>query len=255
MCGRFVITSAPAAIRQAFGYADQPNFPSRYNIAPTHPIPVVVVDGGQRRFRLMRWGLLPSWVKDPLSFSLLINARAETVTDKPAFRNAFRRRRCLVPADGYYEWKAVGSRKQPYFIQPREGGPIGFAALWETWIGPNGEELDTMAIVTTAARGRLAELHDRVPVTIAPEDFARWLDTAEIDADSAAALLRPPADGAFVWYPVSTAVNRTANDNAQLILPITEAEMEEPPAAPKRAARPKPAAKTGSEDGGQGSLF
>jgi len=257
MCGRFVITSAPAAIRQAFGYADQPNFPSRFNIAPTQPIPVVILDRGARRFRLMRWGLLPSWVKDPRTFSLLINARAETVRDKPAFRNAFRRRPCLVPADGYYEWKALGPRKQPYFIHPPGGGPIGFAGLWETWTGPNGEELDTVAIVTTAASGGLAELHDRVPVTIAAEDFARWLDTDEADADSVLALLRPPADGAFVWYPVSTAVNRTANDNAQLILPIAADEVAaaEPPAAAKRAARVKPAAKAAADDGGQGSLF
>ena len=258
MCGRFVITSAPAAIRQAFAYVDQPNFPARYNIAPTQPIPVVILDNGARRFRLMRWGLLPSWVKDPRSFTLLINARAETVRDKPAFRNAFRRRRCLVPADGYYEWKAGGVRKQPYFIHPADGGPIGFAALWETWTGPNGEELDTVAIVTTAATGGLAELHDRVPVTILGEDFARWLDPDESAADDAAALLRPPVDGAFAWHPVSTAVNRVANDNAQLILPIAAEEAAETPgpvaarpATAKRAARPKPAA----DDGGQGSLF
>ncbi|PZA09885.1 SOS response-associated peptidase [Rhodopseudomonas palustris] len=257
MCGRFVITSAPAAIRQLFGYADQPNFPSRYNVAPTQPIPVVIVDQGARRFRLMRWGLIPSWVKDPRTFSLLINARAETVQDKPAFRNAFRRRRCLVPADGYYEWKPGGSRKQPYFIHPAGGGPIGFAGLWETWIGPNGEELDTVAIVTTAARGRLAELHDRVPVTIAPDHFARWLETDETDSGAVMALLRAPADSEFVWHPVSTAVNRTTNDNPQLILPIAAEEVEAPrpavakPAPPKRAARVKVA----GDDGGQGSLF
>ncbi|UYO54906.1 SOS response-associated peptidase [Rhodopseudomonas palustris] len=257
MCGRFVITSAPAAIRQLFGYADQPNFPSRYNIAPTQPIPVVIVDEGARRFRLMRWGLIPSWVKDPRTFSLLINARAETVQDKPAFRNAFRRRRCLVPADGYYEWKAGGSRKQPYFIHPAGGGPIGFAALWETWTGPNGEELDTVAIITTAARGGLTDLHDRVPVTIAPHQFARWLETDETDSGEVMALLRPPGEGEFVWHPVSTAVNRTANDNPQLILPITAEEVEAPPPAvtkpspPKRAVRPKISA----DDSGQGSLF
>lgn len=253
MCGRFVITSAPAAIRQLFGYADQPNFPSRYNIAPTQPVPVVIVDEGARRFRLMRWGLIPSWVKDPRTFSLLINARAETIQDKPAFRNAFRRRRCLVPADGYYEWKAGGSRKQPYFIHPAGGGPIGFAALWETWTGPNGEELDTVAIVTTAARGGLADLHDRVPVTIAPHHFAPWLETDETDTEAVMALLRPPGEGEFVWHPVSTAVNRTANDNPQLILPIAAEEMAPAatPAPQKRAARVKVA----GDDGGQGSLF
>ena len=255
MCGRFVITSAPAAIRAAFAYEDQPNFPARYNIAPTQPVPVVIVDGGVRRFRLMRWGFLPSWVKDPKSFALVINARAETVLEKPAFRNAIRRRRCLVPSDGYYEWKAVGSRKQPYFIRPRDDSPIGFAGVWETWVGPNGEELDTLAIVTTAAAGAMTELHDRVPVTIAPQDYAQWLNASETDVDAAAALLRPPPDGQFVWYPVSSAVNRVANDNAQLILPISEEEAAAaaaPKATPaKRVAR----AKASAPDGGQGSLF
>ena len=119
MCGRFVITSPPAAVRAAFGYLDQPNFPPRYNVAPTQPVPVVIVEQGTRRFGLMRWGLIPSWVKDPRKFSLLINARAETVLDKPAFRSAMKRRRCLVPADGYYEWQRRSARKQPYFIYPR----------------------------------------------------------------------------------------------------------------------------------------
>lgn len=257
MCGRFVITSAPAAIREAFGYADQPNFPARYNIAPTQPVPVVIVENGARHFRLMRWGLLPSWVKDPRKFTLLINARAETVLEKPAFRNAIKRRRCLVPSDGYYEWKAAGARKQPYFIHPHGRGPIGFAGLWETWVGPNGEELDTIAIITTAASGAMTELHERVPVTIAPHDYAGWLDCVEVDAESAVALLRPPVDGAFVWYPVSTAVNRVANDDAQLILPIAAEEMvsEAQPPAPKRA-KAKPAdSKPAASDDGQGSLF
>jgi len=257
MCGRFVITSAPAAIREAFGYADQPNFPARYNIAPTQPVPVVLIDNGDRRFRLMRWGLLPSWVKDPRQFSLLINARSETVLEKPAFRNAVKRRRCLVPSDGYYEWRAIGTRKQPYFIQPRGGGPIGFAGLWETWVGPNGEELDTIAIVTAAATGGLAELHDRVPVTIAPQDYARWLDCSGVDAETAAALLRPPVDGAFVWHPVSTAVNRVANDNPQLILPIAAEEVAAaPPAVVKPAPQKRtPRVKVAVDDSGQGSLF
>lgn len=255
MCGRFVITSAPAAIRAAFAYEDQPNFPARYNIAPTQPVPVIVVDGGARRFRLMRWGFVPSWVKDPKSFALVINARAETVMEKPAFRNAIRRRRCLVPSDGYYEWKAVGSRKQPYFIHLRGGAPFGFAGVWETWVGPNGEELDTLAIVTAAATGAMCELHDRVPVTIAPRDYARWLDASETDVDDIASLLSPPPDGLFVWHPVSTAVNHVANDNPQLILPISEEEAAAVPA--KKAALPKRTAraKAPASDSGQGSLF
>ena len=132
MCGRFVITSAPAALRQLFGYVEQPNFPPRYNVAPTQPIPVVLVENGARHFRLMRWGLLPGWVKDPKGFTLLINARSETVLEKPAFKRAIRRRRGLIPADGYYEWKAVDGRKQPFFIHRADGAPLGFAAVFET---------------------------------------------------------------------------------------------------------------------------
>ena len=171
MCGRFVITSPPAALRQIFGYLEQPNFPPRHNIAPTQPVPVVIVENGVRHFRLMRWGLLPAWVKDPRKFSLLINARSETVAEKPAFKNAIRRRRCLIPADGYYEWQGSAKPKRPYFIHRRDGQPIGLAGLAETWVGPNGEELDTVAIVTAAASADLSVLHHRVPVTIHPERF------------------------------------------------------------------------------------
>src|ERR1700692_816954 len=171
MCGRFVPTSPPAAWRQMFGYAEQPNFPPRFNVAPTQPVPVVIIESGNRHFRLMRWGLWPAWVKDPRKFTLLINARAETVLEKPAFKNAIKRRRCLIPADGYYEWQAFEGRKRPHFIHRRDEAPMGLAGLAETWIGPNGEELDTVAIVTAPARADLASLHDRVPVTIAPADF------------------------------------------------------------------------------------
>jgi putative SOS response-associated peptidase YedK len=255
MCGRFVITSPPAALRQIFGYIEQPNFPPRHNIAPTQPIPVIILENGVRRFRLMRWGLLPAWVEDPGKFSLLFNARAETVMEKPAFKNAMKRRRCLIPADGYYEWRVFEKRKQPHFIHRRDGGPIGLAGLAETWIGPNGEELDTVAIVTAAASADLAVLHDRVPVTIAPGDFDRWLDCGAHDAEAAMALLTAPPDGEFAWHQVSTRVNRAANDDAQLILPITAEEIaaEEPRPAKKPAPRrPGPAA---SEDNGQGSFF
>ena len=254
MCGRFVITSPPEALRQAFGYAEQPNFPPRHNIAPTQPIPVIMSENGVRHFRLMRWGLLPAWVKDPRTFTLLINARSETVQEKPAFKNAIRRRRCLIPADGYYEWQASGARKRPYFIHRRDGGPIGLAGLAETWIGPNGEELDTVAIVTAAASPDLAMLHPRVPVTIMPDDFDRWLDCRSHDAESVMALLTPPREGEFSWHQVSTRVNRVANDDAQLILPITAEEIAAEEASPaKKTAPRKPAA--AAPDDGQGSLF
>jgi putative SOS response-associated peptidase YedK len=251
MCGRFVITSAPAALRQLFGYIEQPNFPPRYNVAPTQPIPVVLVEAGARHFHLMRWGLLPTWVKDPRGFTLLINARSETVLDKPAFKNAVRRRRGLIPADGYYEWKVIEGRKQPYFIHRADGTPLGFAAVFETWVGPNGEELDTVAIVTAAASEDLATLHDRVPVTISPKDFERWLDCRGDEVDAVLALMTAPRIGEFSWHPVSTRVNRVANDDDQLLLPISAEEMEAE--APKKKAARKEAAPPA--DDGQGSLF
>ncbi|QOZ75593.1 SOS response-associated peptidase [Bradyrhizobium sp. CCBAU 53351] len=254
MCGRFVITSAPAALRQLFGYVEQPNFPPRYNVAPTQPIPVVLVENGARHFRLMRWGLLPGWVKDPKSFTLLINARSETILEKPAFKRAIRRRRGLIPADGYYEWKVEDGRKQPFFIHRADGAPLGFAAVFETWAGPNGEELDTVAIVTAAAGEDLAALHDRVPVTIGERDVERWLDIKGDDVDSILPLLAAPRIGEFAWHPVSTRVNRVANDDEQLLLPVSAEEMaaEAEAAKPKKAARKVTAA---SSDDGQGSLF
>ena len=255
MCGRFVITSPPAAIRQVFGYVEQPNFPPRHNISPTQPIAVVIVNNGVRRFRLMRWGLVPSWVKDPRKIALMINARSEGITKKPAFKNAIRRRRCLVPADGYYEWQAAGGRKRPYFIHRRDGSLFGLAALAENWMGPNGEELETVAIVTAPASADLAALHDRVPVTLAPADFARWLDCSEDDPAPVMAMLKGPREGEFSWHEVSTRVNHADNDDAQLLLPITD-EQRAAEAAPKPAKKvaPRKAAPPPVDDG-QGSLF
>src|SRR5271156_5433165 len=222
MCGRYVIISTPEAIRALFRYGEQPNFPPRYNVAPTQPIPVVRLADGKRSFALMRWGLLPAWVKDPKTFSLLVNARGESVLDKPSFRNAMRRRRCLIPADGFYEWSA-GAPKRPYFVRPRSGSPIAFAGLWETWTGPNGEEVDTAAIVTTRANRTLATIHDRMPVIVAPDAFNLWLDCARVDAPTAAAPIPPARGGLLECYEVSPAVNRAANDSAELIAPAPAA--------------------------------
>src|ERR1044071_10477031 len=185
MCGRYCITSAPEAVRALFRYPEQPNFPPRYNVAPTQPVPIVRMDHGQRQFALVRWGLIPAWVKDPKDFALLINARGESVNDKPAFQNAMRRRRCLFPADGFYEWKTEGGRKRPFLARPRPGGPLAFAGLWETWTGPNGEEMETAAIVTTNANKLLSEVHDRMPVIVPPDAFDLWLDCAKVDAKTA----------------------------------------------------------------------
>lgn len=252
MCGRFVITSSPEAIRRLFGYPEQPNMPPRYNIAPTQPIPVVSAERGQRKFTLMHWGFLPAWVKDPKKFGLVINARCESIIEKPAFKNAIRRRRCLIPADGYYEWHDVGARKRPLFVFPARGGPIAFAAVWETWIGPNGEELDTVAIITTAAAKDLAGFHPRMPAIITPDAFDLWLDCANVKADVATALLIPPASGTLAWHEVSTAVNRAANDDASLIEPLSA---EGAARAQADAAKPRPARAKKSNSSDQGSLF
>jgi putative SOS response-associated peptidase YedK len=247
MCGRYLITTAPEAFRRLFGYPEQPNFPPRYNVAPTQPVPIVRIAEGRRQFALVRWGLIPPWVKDPRKFTLLINARADSVNDKPAFRNAMRRRRCLFPADGFYEWKDEAGRKRAYCVRPKDGGPLAFAGLWETWMGPNGEEMETATIITTAANRDLAHLHERKPVIVPPEAFDLWLDCKTVDAVTAAALLMPAPLGLLEAYEVSPAVNRTANDGPELIEPL--ASQPSPPAAEpaKSPARKK--------DERQGSLF
>jgi len=247
-----MITSSPEAFRRLFGYLEQPNFPPRYNVAPTQPIPVVRVMEGRRQFALVRWGLIPPWVKDPRKFSLLINARADSVSDKPAFRYPMRRRRCLMPADGFYEWNDEGGRKRPFCVRPRDGAPIAFAGVWETWIGPNGEELETAAIITTNASRDLAVLHHRMPVIVPPSAFDFWLDCRNVDAPAASSLLAPAAEGLLDAYEVSSAVNRAANDEPRLIEPVSSqpaapsADEENVPA--RRERKPK-------KDDRQSSLF
>lgn len=249
MCGRFVITSPPDAMRRLFRYGEQPNFPARYNVAPTQPIPVVRLINGARAFTLMRWGLLPGWVKDPKGFTLLINARAETAAEKPAFRNALKRRRCLLPADGFYEWKREGALKQPYFIRRRDRAPFAFAGLWETWSGPGGEEIDTAAIVTTEANADLTALHHRMPVTIDPGDFDAWLDDAS-DAAAVQRLMRPAPEGQFELFPVSDAVNKVINDDPRNIEQVAARAL---PAKPER--QPDKTSDAPPPDDGQMSLF
>ncbi|MEN3377654.1 MAG: hypothetical protein V7604_3009 [Hyphomicrobiales bacterium] len=241
-------------MRALFRYLNQPDFPARHNIAPTQPVPIVRIFEGKREFALVRWGLIPSWVKDPRGFTLLFNARGESAAEKPAFRNAMKRRRCLFPADGFYEWKQDGKAKRPYFVRLKAGGPMAFAGLWESWMGPNGEELETAAIVTTAASREIAHIHDRMPVIVPPQAFDFWLDP-NVDAEMAAAVIAPAPDGLLESYSVSSAVNRTANDTPDLLDPLREEEMGEaaaPAPKPKRAKKEKETAK---KDDGQASLF
>jgi putative SOS response-associated peptidase YedK len=215
-------------------------------VAPSQPIPVVRLADGERQFVLMRWGLIPGFVKDPKTISLLFNARGETVNDRPAFRNAMKRRRCLIPADGFYEWKRDGSSNRPYFVRKKGGGALAFAGLWETWIGPNGEELDTAAIVTTDASPLIRPIHHRMPVILEPDAWDMWLDTARVDEHMAAALIAPARNELLEVYEVSPAVNRAIHDGPELIAPYT-APAEQAPAA-KPARKPK-------KDDRQPSLF
>jgi len=218
MCGRFALRSSPEEIRRLFGYGEQPNFPPRYNIAPTQAVPVIFAEHGVRRFRLMRWGLIPSWVKDPKQFSLLINARLESVNEKPSFRGAMKYRRCIVPADGFYEWRREGKDKRPYFVRERNEKTFAFAALWETWTRDGGE-IDTVAIVTTSANGTLAPIHDRMPVMVPPELFDAWLDCDRVDARQAAALVGRAPNDVFDAYEISARVNSVKNDSPDNLAP------------------------------------
>jgi putative SOS response-associated peptidase YedK len=224
MCGRFAITSPPEAVRAYFRYAEQPNFPPRYNIAPTQPIPIVTArrgpEGASRHFQLARWGFLPSFVKDVKKFPLIINARAETLIEKPSFRAALRRRRCLVPADCWYEWRAnLKGPKTPFLLRGRGGGPMAFAGLWETYADAGGGEIDTACIVTTSANGATVAIHDRMPAVIAPRDFDRWLDPDET-VPAPLGLLRPAPEDAIEFFAIPPLVNRVSEDRPEIQQPV-----------------------------------
>ena len=254
MCGRIAITLPPEAIRAFFAYAEQPNFPPRYNIAPTQPVPVVRMErvagtsNRQRHFVLMRWGFLPGFVKDPKDFPLVINARSETVQEKPSFRNALKRRRCIFIADAFYEWRRQEKGKsEPFLFRRRDGAPLALAGLWETWEGPNGEAVDTACVVTTHANGLMAAVHDRMPVILERDDFDTWLDCDTHDVDDASPLMRPCEDDVLEMWPISTAVNKVSNDGPDIQTRYdAKAEDHAAPPPPKARAK-KPAA--------QGDLF
>jgi len=177
---------------------------------------------GTRHFLLVRWGLIPSWCKDPSQLPLMINARAESAADKPSFRGAMRHHRCLIPADGFYEWRRSGASKQPFFIRRRDGGPIAMAGLWDSWLGADGSEIDTGAILTTGANALMATIHDRMPVIVAPQDWQAWLDCAGTPPREVARLLRPADDDLLEAVPVSERVNAVRHDDAGLLAPLSE---------------------------------
>ncbi|MBS0554640.1 MAG: SOS response-associated peptidase, partial [Proteobacteria bacterium] len=196
-------------------------FEPRYNAAPMQWLPVVRQrPSGERVIHLLRWGLVPSWAKDEAIATKLINARGESVAEKPSFRAAFRRRRCIVPANGFYEWQQIAGDKQPFYIHPVEGEFFGLAGLWERWMRPaDGEELDTFTIVTTDANAAMRPLHDRMPVILAQGDYAAWLSGAT-SADQVQALVRPCPEAGLAAYAVSRAVGNVRNDSPTLIQAI-----------------------------------
>ena len=256
MCGRFALIVPPEALRLAFGYVEQPNFPPRHNIAPTQPVPVVVARDGARHFELMRWGFIPGWVKDIKDFPLVINVRSETVREKPSFRAAFTRRRCLMPADGFYEWHRMETEHRAYLFRRPDRSPFAFAAIWETWHSADGSELDTVALLNSHANGLMSAIHERCPVLVEPNDAGHWLDP-DVPAAEAAKLLRPPDDDALEMVRIGSLVNKVSNDGPAVQEPWTMADGHD--ATPAKASR-APVAKrvvTTKADSktDQGSLF
>ncbi|OHB81514.1 MAG: hypothetical protein A2V98_01305 [Planctomycetes bacterium RBG_16_64_12] len=221
MCGRFTLRAPASVVAAQFGLFEMPPFTPRFNIAPTQPVAVVRAcpegPGLERELAWLRWGLIPSWAKDPAIGNRMINARAETAAEKPAYRAAFRHRRCLVVADGFYEWQRTGGRKQPYFIRMRDDRPFAFAGLWESWHGPEEGPLESCTLLTTEPNELLEPIHNRMPVILAADDYRQWLDPTIQKPEAVAMLLRPlPAEG-MTSYPVTTYVNSPTRDDAQCI--------------------------------------
>jgi putative SOS response-associated peptidase YedK len=211
----FSLVRSPEDVARAFGLDAVPNFPPRYNIAPSQPVGVVVrgQNASKPEFRLMGWGLIPSWAKDPSIGAKLINARSETVTEKPSFRTAFKYRRCLIPADGFYEWKKTqGGAKQPFYFSMAGNAVFAFAGLWESW-----NDIETCTILTTAANSLLQPIHDRIPVISNPEDYGRWLDPNVQGGQPLSNLLQPFLDVPMQAIPVSTRMNSAKTDDALCI--------------------------------------
>lgn len=223
MCTRYNLTSPVEAVRAYFRLSGGEPFPPRYNIAPTQPV-AIVRNGpsGDRELALVRWGLIPSWTKDPAAFKTLVNARGETAAEKPSFRGAMRHRRCLVPANGFYEWTGKPGAKQPHLIRRRDGGLIAFAGLWESWLGADGSEIETMAILTVAANATLMSIHDRMPAILQPENFDTWLDARGFRAEMAAEMLHPAVDDLLEHIMVDPRLNSYRNEGPDLIKPYGE---------------------------------
>jgi putative SOS response-associated peptidase YedK len=217
MCGRYAFFSPHEAVIGYFGLADAgPEFGPRYNIAPTQEVAAVRADPAGRTLAMLHWGLIPFWAKDRAIASRMINARAETLAEKPAYRAAFKKRRCVLPADGYYEWQSAAGGKQPYYVEAASGEPLALAGLWERWQDPSGETVESCTIITTEANAAMRHIHVRMPAILKRESLAGWLDPGA-DALALAQLFLPEAGPALRAHPVSRAVNSPAHQGPELI--------------------------------------
>ncbi len=218
MCGRYTQTAPAEQLRELFQFESDFELTPRYNIAPSQEVPVVRTnEDGSRTLGMIRWGLIPSWAKDGKIGYRTINARGETVAEKPSFRSAFKRRRCLIVADGFYEWKKKGKVKQPYYIHLKGKKPFAFAGLWECWEKGSEGPVESCTIVTTEANDLLKELHERMPVILSPADYALWLDPKTEGKEAIHPLIRPYFQGEMAFYPVSTRVNSPKNNDPACI--------------------------------------
>jgi putative SOS response-associated peptidase YedK len=225
MCGRYTLTSSGEELALLFDISDLPLVVPRYNLAPTQEAAVVRVPapGEPRRLDLLKWGLIPYWAKEAKIGNSMINARAESAAEKPAYRSSFKKKRCLIPTDGFYEWKKEGKLKQPFLIHRQDGKPFAFAGLWSSWRNPEQEKpVETFTILTTDANDLLRPLHDRMPVILDPKDFDLWLDPKMDDAATLQSLLVPHAVDGFEAFPVSRMVNSPTNDVADCIAPLVQ---------------------------------
>jgi putative SOS response-associated peptidase YedK len=226
MCGRFALTTSGATLAEEFEVDTTSTkmmsaLGPRYNIAPTQPVVAVRLEpkSGERELVFFQWGFIPAWAKDPKIGARMINARSESVAEKPAFRAAFKRRRCLIPADGFYEWQRQDGKKQPLYIHSSNNHVFAFAGLWETWQGADGSEIDSCTILTTEANDLVRPIHDRMPVIIEPDDYNLWLEP-DPDPKQAYHLLRPYPAEKMAVYPVSTRVNSPKYDDLECIAPL-----------------------------------
>jgi len=219
MCGRYTLRTPVDSLVEAFEIEEYPSsITPSYNIAPTQEVAAVVEEDEKRKLERFHWGLIPSWAKDPAIGNKMINARAETVSEKPSFRKAFKVRRCLVLADGFYEWQKMDNGKQPYYIKMQDDSPFAFAGLWEIW-GKNGEEIRSCTIITTDANDLMDEIHHRMPVILQPEDYSMWLDPDFDEEASLTSLLKPYPAAAMEAYPVSRRVNKPSNNEPGVVEP------------------------------------